>query len=119
MATRDESAHEAVVRRVLRELSVLDLGGTAPAMARRIHGTVRDLSGEEDPYRAVKARTNELALELLPEVRERVAAAADPLEMAVRMAIAGNIIDHMGCEPGSPVLLRRPADGAPVSAGES
>ena len=81
------------MRRVLHELSAFDLSGTAPAMARRIHRTVRDLSGEPDPYRAVKERTNRLALELLPEVRGRVAAAADPLEMAVRMAIAGNIID--------------------------
>lgn len=115
MATRDEAVREAVVRRVLQELSAFDLGGTAPAMSRRIHRTVRELSGEPDPYRAVKERTNRLAIELLPELGERVAASADPLEMAVRMAIAGNI----GCEPGSPVLLRRPADGAPVSAGES
>lgn len=93
MASDDPAVHEAVLRRVLRELSVFDLSASAPAMARRIHRTVRELSGEPDPYRAVKARTNELALELLSEVRERVAAAADPLEMAVRMAIAGNIID--------------------------
>jgi damage-control phosphatase, subfamily I len=93
MASDDPVVHEAVLRRVLRELSVFDLSASAPAMARRIHRTVRELSGEPDPYRAVKERTNELALELMPEVRERVAAAADPLEMAVRMAIAGNIID--------------------------
>ncbi len=93
MGTDDLSVQEAVLRQVLLEMSDIDLASSAPAMARRIQQLVRDHSGDPDPYRAAKQRTNRLALELLPEVRERVLRAEDPFEMAVRMAIAGNIID--------------------------
>jgi uncharacterized protein with ATP-grasp and redox domains len=54
---------------------------------------IRELTGDRDPYRAAKETTNRLALTLYPSIRDRIRAAADPLEMAVRMAIAGNIID--------------------------
>jgi len=93
MATDDDVVHEAVIRDVLREMSAIDLGQTAPAMARRIHHLVREHSADPDPYLRVKEQTNRFASSLLPEVRERVRRARDPLEMAVRMAIAGNIID--------------------------
>ncbi len=41
----------------------------------------------------VKRESTEKALSLLPELRRIVAEADDPLESAVRMSIAGNIID--------------------------
>ena len=47
-----------------------------------------------DPYRQTKTDATEQALALLPQLRERVQAAADPLDLAVRVAIAGNIIDQ-------------------------
>jgi uncharacterized protein with ATP-grasp and redox domains len=65
-----------------------------PVMAQRIHRIVRELTGNPDPYRAAKERSNRLALALYPRVRERVSRAADPLAMAIRMSIAGNVIDY-------------------------
>lgn len=93
MATDDEAVHEDVVRRIASEIGSLDMALTPPSMAQRIHRLVRDLTGNADPYREVKERTNRLALDLLPSARQRVEASESPLEMAVRMAIAGNIID--------------------------
>jgi hypothetical protein len=94
MATDDEAVQETVLRTVLHDMSSIDLGETSPAVARRIQRLVRKHSGNPDPYRTVKQRSNRLALKLLPDLRERVRQAADPLEMAVRMAIAGNVIDY-------------------------
>ncbi len=93
MTTNDESVHEEVVRRVAREISKMDVGLSPPVMGQVIHRLIRELTGDLDPYRAAKERTNQLALSLYPEIRNRVLTAADPLEMAVRTAIAGNIID--------------------------
>ena len=93
MTTNDESVHEEVVRRVTREVSEMDMSLSPPAMGQKIYRLLRELTGESDPYRAAKERTNRLALALYPEVRDQVRSASDPLEMAVRMAIAGNIID--------------------------
>jgi hypothetical protein len=42
----------------------------------------------------MKERFNRLALDLLPELSRQVRSAGDPLYFAVRLAIAGNIIDR-------------------------
>jgi hypothetical protein len=93
MATDDEAVHEEVVRRIATEIGDMDMSLTPPFMAQRIHRLVRELTGNADPYREVKERTTRLALDLLPSARQKVEEAASPLEMAVRMAMAGNIID--------------------------
>jgi len=93
MTTDDQAVQEEVLRRVLREVSGMDLRLSPPIMGQRIHRIIRALTDNPDPYRAAKERTNRLALVLDPEIRDRVRAASDPLEMAVRMAIAGNVID--------------------------
>lgn len=93
MTTDDESVHEAVLRRVAREVSEMDVGLSPPAMGQKIHHLIRELTGDPDPYRAAKERTNRLAIALYPEIRNRVLTASDPLEMAVKTAIAGNIFD--------------------------
>ena len=58
-----------------------------------MHRLIRRLAGDDDPYREVKERFNRAALALYPELKERVRRSPDPLEAAVRIAIAGNIID--------------------------
>lgn len=54
---------------------------------------IRELSGEGDPYREAKDRFNRLALSIYGELRARVESSSDPLETAIRLAIAGNVID--------------------------
>jgi uncharacterized protein with ATP-grasp and redox domains len=62
-------------------------------MAQRIHRRLRELVGVEDPYKDVKDHQNRMALKLLPELKASIDMAADPLMTAVRLAIAGNVID--------------------------
>ena len=57
-----------------------------------IHRMLRAETGI-DPYRSVKDAYNRIALERLPQLKEMAARSADPLEGAVRAAIAGNVID--------------------------
>lgn len=93
IVTDDESIHEAVLRKVLRAASEMNLMDTPPAMGRHIHRLIRELTGNDDPYSSIKQACNRLALELYPELRQKVTQSADPLETAARLAIAGNIID--------------------------
>lgn len=93
IASADGAIHEQVLRELLSEAAGWDMSVPAPAMGQRIQRRLRALTGIADPYRDVKQRFNELALELLPELRARVATAADPLQAAVRVAIAANLID--------------------------
>jgi hypothetical protein len=62
-------------------------------MGCQIHRIVREETGSPDPYAQIKRRSTEAALRLLPTARDRVAAAADPFDAAVRFAIAGNVMD--------------------------
>jgi len=93
LVTDDEQIHEKVVREVLRLAADLDMSQSPPVIGQRIHRLIRKLIGNTDPYRELKQRFNRLALELCAELEERIRTSEDPMETAVRLAIAGNIID--------------------------
>lgn len=93
LVTDDEQVHEQLLREVLRAASEMDLRHSPPAMGQQIHRLIRRLTGQSDPYREMKDRFTRLALELYPKLRERVYASSRPLETALRLAIAGNVID--------------------------
>ena len=91
--TDDEAVHEKVLRGVLRMVSNMDLSKPPIAMGQHVHRLIRGLADDDDPYREVKDRFNRAALCLYPELKQRVERSPDPLETAVRLAIAGNVID--------------------------
>ncbi len=93
MTTPDEAIHERLLREVLRFLAEMDMRQSPPAMAKRIHRLIREMTGQSDPYRDVKERFNRLAMDIYPELEARVGRSANPLDTAVRLAIAGNVID--------------------------
>ena len=92
-ATSNELLHEHVMRRVLQEASLIRLIEPPPVMGARIHALVRELTDNEDPYRSLKDSSNKRALQLYPELKEKVTHSADPLDTALRLALAGNVID--------------------------
>ncbi|MFH2091914.1 MAG: ARMT1-like domain-containing protein [Pseudomonadota bacterium] len=91
LATDDEKLQQQVVRAVLKELSVMDLKIPPPLMALFIHQTVEQITGVKDPYKRLKDKYNDLALELYPGLLEKVK--LSNFQTAVRLTIAGNIID--------------------------
>jgi uncharacterized protein with ATP-grasp and redox domains len=93
LVTPDEHLHEQVVREVLRLTARMNLSQSPPTMGQQIHRLIRELTGQDDPYLPLKKRFNNLAMKLYPELEQRVLSAANPFTTAVRLAIAGNIID--------------------------
>jgi hypothetical protein len=93
LTTDDETIHEQVLRKVLRAASEMNLRKSPPLMAQHIHSLIRQMTGDNDPYRDIKDRFNYFALELYPELKERIERSREPLDTAIRLAIAGNIID--------------------------
>ena len=93
MITDDEQIQEKVLREALFLGSKMDLSQSPPAMAQKIHRFIHEITGVKDPYLEVKNRFNKLALQMYPELKQRVETSVAPLETAVRLAIAGNIID--------------------------
>ena len=93
MATDNPSLHQQVLHGVLWRLSQMSLQQSPLVMAQYIHRLVRELAGEADPYRQVKQWANELAMELYPRLAAMVRRSDNALETALRLAIAGNVMD--------------------------
>ena len=89
----DPVLHERIMRDLLQKISAIDLNQPPPAMGRIVYQRVRELSGHPDPYKEIKKKFNRFVQDLYPEFQKRIFAATHPFDMAVRMAVAGNIID--------------------------
>ncbi len=93
MSVPDDKKRKRLLQDVLGWLRDIDLDVSPPAAVQLIHRRLRGLLPQSDPYREAKDRQNRLAARLMPSVRRRIEGSFDPLTMAVRYAIAGNIID--------------------------
>ena len=93
MVTDDSAVQERILRRVLRMAGDMNLLDSPPAMGQKIHRLIREIGENPDPYLEVKERCNQFAMELSPWVQARIQEAEDPFEVAVRCAVAGNILD--------------------------
>jgi len=71
----------------------MNLNQSPPVMSQQIHRIVRNISRNKDPYRQVKDRFNRYALDIYPLCQKMINRSSVSFETAVRLAIAGNIID--------------------------
>ena len=92
-AGASENQQHNILLKTMEELSAFPSNSTPPQLAYRIHQQVQQLTNNIDPYRDDKDQATQQALALYPELKKKVSVASNPLEMAVRIAIAGNIID--------------------------
>lgn len=97
-ALRQVCDHDAEIDRILKvvliEIAAFDRALSPPDMGRVIHAIVREELGHSDPYRAIKKRSTQEALSVMPQVRERIERSKRPFYTAVRFCIAGNIMDY-------------------------
>jgi uncharacterized protein with ATP-grasp and redox domains len=89
----DRAATTALLTAVTRRLEQTPEGEIPPITASAIHALIRQQSGNPDPYHAAKAEATAHALSLYPRLKQLLRDSSDPLQTAVRLAIAGNIID--------------------------
>ena len=50
--------------------------------------------GGKDPYASIKSLCNQEAMKMMPQTREKIAHAKEPFTVALKYAIAGNLIDY-------------------------
>lgn len=93
MNNQDEELQEKILREVIDILINADWTSTPIKLTTKIHKIIREKTGIQDPYKEVKEKYNKIALKLYPKIKEIVNKSSDPLNIAIRMAIAGNIID--------------------------
>ncbi|MEN6301970.1 MAG: ARMT1-like domain-containing protein [Armatimonadia bacterium] len=93
LCTDDEKIQKEVLDAVLARYAGLDLEETPAVLSQLAYELCRSMTGCDDPYLALKRSSNEAAMRLYPELKDRLAGAADPLRDALLLAVAGNIID--------------------------
>ena len=93
MATDDVAVQEAIMREVFSVLLEADWKRSPPAVSAGIHRVVKRHTSVVDPYKAIKESSTRTALELRAKCADQVTRSDNPFETAVRLAIAGNIID--------------------------
>ena len=65
----------------------------APDCARDIHGLYRKYIKNDDPFREVKRKSNDTVMQMSGELEQTIRNSNDPFTTALKLAIAGNIID--------------------------
>jgi damage-control phosphatase, subfamily I len=67
---------------------------SSPEMQNLLNRQFCDLIGIPDPFLEEKAMSNRVSMGLYSEWKVKVASSSDPFEMALKLAIAGNIMDY-------------------------
>lgn len=93
MATDDEAVQRQVINAIAGMIPELPLELSPPEIAQRGYRLIREVTGNDDPFRKVKAETNRAALAIYPRLQQLVQQSPDRLFTACKLAIAGNSID--------------------------
>lgn len=89
----NEPQQYSILQQTLLLLQHLPPNANPPEIGNQIHQIVREVVGVEDPYLEVKKISTQQAMALYPKLKALVQQSEDPLGLAIRLSIAGNIID--------------------------
>jgi len=97
-ASRIAGADEDTQKKILNKLSALIpkflLENTPPEVGKEVYQIVGDLTGDEDPFKAIKEESNKLALSLYPDLKIKLTKSKDKISSAIKLAVVGNTIDY-------------------------
>jgi damage-control phosphatase, subfamily I len=94
IATSDESKIKALLDVVGDRVKDIPLENTPPETATFIYQKIKEITGVNDPYKKIKDQNIKQVIKLYPYLKDLVNESDDPLLMAIRLAIAGNVIDY-------------------------
>ena len=101
-AARISGANENMQKKILDEVAELAPGfsmeSTPPAIGRIVYRLVSKLTGNEDPFREIKKNSNQLILNLYPELEALIENSKDKILCAIRLAITGILQHRRGSE---------------------
>jgi uncharacterized protein with ATP-grasp and redox domains len=92
--TADPAVRERFMRQVLAWASHLNYDQFPPLAAREMYAMLQRITGIHDPFVKVKEISNQKALAMYPAMKAKVETSVDPLDTALRIALAGNMIDY-------------------------
>jgi len=93
IATDDEKIIKQLLDDVGMMLKDIPLDNTPPQTGMLIYQKISQVTGNQDPYKVIKKENIDKALSLYPEMKKLIDRSNDKLLTAIKLAIAGNVID--------------------------
>lgn len=93
IATDDTEVQRRILDDTANRIFGMDLDDSPAWLSMQAYELAAQHSGKRDPYRALKREQNDSALALEASLRERIRQSDNPLEMALHISAAGNVID--------------------------
>ena len=93
IATNNETKIKELLDSVCSMMKDIPMNSTPPETGNIIYRKVREITGVTDPYKKIKKTNIEEALSIYPKLKKIVNDSDNSLLTAVRLAIAGNVID--------------------------
>ena len=93
VATDDEEKIKEVLNSIGEMIKSISMENTPPETGNLVYKKVSEITGVDDPYKNIKDKNIKEALSLYPELKKYIEKSDDRLFAAIRIAIAGNVID--------------------------
>jgi len=93
LITQDEKKILEVLNQISLTLPKLSFEATPTEIGRQVYKIISEKTGVIDPYKAVKKKYIDQALSFYSDLKKLINSSQDKLMTAIRLAIAGNIID--------------------------
>lgn len=84
---------EEILRRVLKYYSEVNYNQLTISVGKEVKKIIYEVSGNPDPFKPLKDKFNQKALEYYKKYESSIKNDSNPFDKAMRLAIAGNIID--------------------------
>ncbi len=93
MTAKDDNQLKTILDETGCLIKTFSMQSTPAEYGAEVYRIVREITGVEDPYKKIKEQSIKEAKELYPELKQIIEQSENRLLKAVRIAIAGNIID--------------------------
>ena len=93
MATSDENKLKQILDETGEMVKTISMQATPAETGAKVYQIVSKVTGVEDPYKEIKQKHILETKAIYPELEKIVANSDDPLLTAIKIAIAGNVID--------------------------
>jgi uncharacterized protein with ATP-grasp and redox domains len=93
LATNNESLKMDITEKVVKIVSEnFHRGAVSNVIGTEVHRTIKEETGNKDPYNKEREISNDIALNFLPQV-EKILGEDNNLKNYIKVAIAGNVLD--------------------------
>lgn len=91
----DKKTRDEVFNKILRKLQEYDFSlVSSPVLTNNLHKIMQEYLGDKDIYKDIKKECNKEAMKIYPHAEELYNKSKNKLQTALKIAIAGNLIDY-------------------------